>query len=46
MPFPSIKKIDQAILYGLELASSISIVLLSIGVMASMSNTLTNASVG
>lgn len=40
--FTSIQKIDSAILYGLEIASSISVVLLSIGVVASMSNTLTN----
>lgn len=40
--FASIQKMDSAILYGLELASSISVVLLSVGVVASMSNTLTN----
>jgi len=40
--FPSIHTIDSAILYGLELASSLSVVLLSIGVVASMSNTLTD----
>lgn len=40
--FTSIQKIDSAILYGLEIASSISVVLLSVGVVASMSNTLTN----
>jgi len=38
--FTSIQKIDSAILYGLEIASSISVVLLSVGVVASMSNTL------
>jgi hypothetical protein len=40
--FTSIQKIDSAILYGLEIASSISVVLLSVGVVASMSNTLTD----
>jgi len=40
--FLTIDKLDQTILYGLELASSISVVLLSVGVVASMSNTLTN----
>ena len=40
--FLSIEKLDQTILYGLELASSVSVVLLSVGVVASMSNTLTN----
>jgi hypothetical protein len=38
----AIEKIDSAILYGLELASSLSVVLLSVGVVASMSNTLTD----
>ena len=40
--FLTIDKLDQTILYGLELASSISVVLLSVGVIASMSNTLTD----
>lgn len=40
--FLTIQKLDQTILYGLELASSVSVVLLSVGVVASMSNTLTN----
>jgi hypothetical protein len=38
----AIDKIDSAILYGLELASSLSVILLSVGVVASMSNTLTD----
>lgn len=41
-PFLTIQKLDQTILYGLELASSVSVVLLSVGVVASMSNTLTD----
>lgn len=40
--FPTIQKLDLAVLYGMELASSLSVVLLSIGVIASMSNTLTD----
>lgn len=40
--FTTIEKLDSAILYGLEFASSLSVVLLSVGVIASMSNTLTN----
>lgn len=40
--FLTIEKLDQTILYGLELASSVSVVLLSVGVIASMSNTLTD----
>lgn len=40
--FLTIQKLDQTILYGLELAASISVVLLSVGVVASMSNTLTD----
>ena len=40
--FTTIQKLDQAIFYGMELASSLSVVLLSVGVVASMSNTLTN----
>lgn len=39
----SIQKIDSAILYGLEIASSISVVRFSVGVVASMSNTLTDS---
>jgi hypothetical protein len=43
--FPSIRKIDQAILYCLELASSLSIILLAFGLIASMANVLTKGSV-
>lgn len=40
--FPTVQRLDQAIFYGMELASSVSVVLLSVGVIASMSNTLTD----
>src|SRR5579859_222924 len=43
--FPSIKKLDQAILYALELASSLSVLLLAFGLIASMANVLTKGSV-
>src|SRR5258708_17290937 len=43
--FPSIEKIDTGILYALELASSISILLLAFGLIASMANVLTKGSV-
>lgn len=43
--FPSIRKIDQAILYCLELASSLSVLLLAFGLIASMANVLTKGSV-
>lgn len=43
--FPSIRKLDQAILYSLELASSLSILLLAFGLIASMANVLTKGSV-
>src|SRR5215469_7503507 len=43
--FSSIRKIDQAILYTLELASSISVLLLAFGLIASMANVLTKGSV-
>lgn len=43
--FPSIRKIDQAILYCLEFASSVSILLLAFGLIASMTNVLTKGSV-
>jgi hypothetical protein len=36
--FPSIRKLDQAILYSLELASSPSVLLLAFGLIASMAN--------
>lgn len=40
--FPTIRKLDSTILYVLELMSSISVLLLSIGLILSMSNVLTN----
>src|SRR6266705_6698455 len=43
--FPSIEKLDTAILYTLELASSLSILLLAFGLIASMANVLTKGSV-
>src|SRR5215470_14559921 len=43
--FPSIRKLDQAILYALELASSLSVLLLAFGLIASMANVLTKGSV-
>lgn len=43
--FPSVEKIDTAILYSLELASSASILLLAFGLIASMANVLTKGSV-
>src|ERR1700722_16627875 len=43
--FPSIRKLDQAILYSLELASSLSVLLLAFGLLASMANVLTKGSV-
>ncbi|HEU5379614.1 MAG TPA: hypothetical protein VFV38_29680 [Ktedonobacteraceae bacterium] len=43
--FPSIRKIDQAILYCLELASSVSVLLLAFGLIASMANVLTKGSI-
>lgn len=43
--FASIEKIDTAILYLLELASSISVLLLAFGLIASMANVLTKGSV-
>src|ERR1700685_1675022 len=43
--FPSIEKLDQAILYSLELASSLSVLLLAFGLIASMANVLTKGSV-
>jgi hypothetical protein len=39
--FPSIEKLDTGILYSLELASSISVLLLTFGLIASMANVLT-----
>ena len=43
--FSSIQKIDTAILYALELISSISVLLLALGLIASMANVLTKGSV-
>src|SRR5947209_16729426 len=43
--FHSIDKLDTAILYVLELASSLSIILLAFGLIASMANVLTKGSV-
>src|SRR5947199_10864985 len=43
--FTSIEKIDTAILYTLELTSSISVLLLAFGLIASMANVLTQGSV-
>src|SRR5260370_19497369 len=43
--FTSIEKIDTAILYALELTSSISVLLLAFGLIASMANVLTQGSV-
>lgn len=43
--FQSIEKIDTGILYTLELASSVSVLLLAFGLIASMANVLTKGSV-
>src|SRR5579875_108725 len=43
--FQSIEKLDTAILYILELASSLSVLLLAFGLIASMANVLTKGSV-
>ncbi|TMD56839.1 MAG: hypothetical protein E6I93_04235 [Chloroflexi bacterium] len=43
--FTTIQKLDTGILYCLELASSISILLLAFGLIASMANVLTKGSV-
>jgi hypothetical protein len=43
--FASIEKIDTAILYTLELTSSLSVLLLAFGLIASMANVLTKGSV-
>jgi hypothetical protein len=43
--FQSIEKLDTAILYILELAASLSIILLAFGLIASMANVLTKGSV-
>jgi hypothetical protein len=43
--FPSIEKLDTGILYILELASSLSGLLLAFGLIASIANVLTNGSI-
>jgi hypothetical protein len=43
--FTSIEKIDTGILYALELTSSISVLLLAFGLIASLANVLTKGSV-
>jgi len=43
--FHSIEKLDTAILYALELASSVSILLLAFGLISSMANVLTKGAV-
>jgi Zn-dependent membrane protease YugP len=43
--FTSIEKLDTDILYALELASSVSVLLLAFGLIASMANVLTKGSV-
>ena len=43
--FSSIAKLDTFILYTLELASSLSVILLAFGLIASMANVLTKGSV-
>ena len=43
--FTTIKKLDTAILYGLELVSSLSVLFLAFGLIASMANVLTKGSV-
>jgi hypothetical protein len=43
--FQSIEKLDTAILYTRELASSLSVLLLAFGLIASMANVLTKGSV-
>src|SRR6266567_368396 len=43
--FPTIQKLDTGILYALELTSSISVLLLAFGLIASMVNVLTKGSI-
>src|SRR5258706_4371429 len=43
--FASIEKLDRSILYALELASSLSVLFLAFGLIASMANVLTKGSV-
>jgi hypothetical protein len=43
--FKSIEQLDTGILYALELVSSLSVLLLAFGLIASMANVLTKGSV-
>src|SRR5713226_8504762 len=43
--FPTIEKLDTGILYALELTSSLSVLFLAFGLIASMANVLTKGSV-
>lgn len=43
--FTIIEKLDTGILYALELASSISVLLLAFGLIASMANVLTKGTI-
>jgi Zn-dependent membrane protease YugP len=43
--FTAIEKLDTGILYALELASSISVLLLAFGLIASMANVLTKGAI-
>lgn len=43
--FTSIEKLDTGILYALELASSVSVLLLAFGLIASMANVLTKSAI-
>src|SRR5436309_15012598 len=43
--FHSIEKLDTGILYSLELASSVSVLLLAFGLIASMANVLTKGAI-
>jgi hypothetical protein len=43
--FTTIEKLDTGILYALELASSVSVLLLAFGLIASMANVLTNGAI-
>lgn len=43
--FSSIERLDRSILYALELASSISVLLLAFGLIASMANVLTKGAI-
>ena len=43
--FTTIEKLDTGILYALELASSVSVLLLAFGLIASMANVLTKGAI-